>query len=168
MDQEAADQRDLVADERDLDALEQEHAATALAIESQARLDAQDAVEAQELGRSAAAAAEIEQIFTRLRAAVGRTTLELDEALVTIELHLDQVHSALLRTGIERDRARSDLRSIAQHLAAAAAHRQAAAENRAVAAADRHATRRDRDRSRTGRQESAIDGAPRGPDKHHP
>jgi hypothetical protein len=166
MEQEAADQRDLVADERDLDALEQERAATALAIESQARLDAQDAVEAQELGRSAAVAAEIEQIFIRLRPAVGRRTHELDEALVTIELHLDQVHSAILRTGIQRDRARSDLRSIAQHLAAAAAHRQAAAENRAVAAADRNAI--ESDRSRTGRQQSAIDRAPCAPDEHHP
>jgi hypothetical protein len=77
---------------------------------------------------------------------------------------VDELYLVLLRSGVQQEDARSDLRSLAQLLAAAAADRRAAEHDRAHAQKDRADAERDRDNARTGRQQAAIYRAPRSGD----
>lgn len=158
---EAADRRDEAADWADRQASARERAAAESVAAAHGRLDAADVEDVRALSGAVTVGQEIEGTFAALRSLPGAPQQKLARALELIELHLDHVYATLVRAGVDRDQARTDLRNIAQHLGAAAAERHAAAENRAAAAGDRQAARSDRGRSETDRQQSAIQRAPR-------
>jgi hypothetical protein len=90
---------------------------------------------------------------------------DLAAAFERVQRHVDELYVALLYSGYQQDEARSNLRTLAQLLAAAAADRRAAEHDRAEARNDRTDAKRDRDSARSGRQQSAIDRAPRASDQ---
>jgi hypothetical protein len=152
--------RDAVARERDEAALERERDGVESVIAALEHGDAaadsavEPLLEAERLRRD-------EQTIENARLDVAAERPELAAALALAQRHIDEVYAVLLASAVSRDQARSDLRRIAQHLAAASTARQAAEQDRDHARSDREAAHMDRDNSRTGRQQSAIDRAPR-------
>jgi hypothetical protein len=159
---ETAAQRDLAARQREEAARQREQAAADLAVRAHERLDRQAKSDLEPLA-NAERVWDDENSLERIRE-ILQAQPELASVFERLQAIVDELYLVLLRSGVQQDEARSDLRNLAQLLAAAAADRRAAAHDRAHAQKDRADAERDRDNARTGRQQSAIDRAPRSGD----
>jgi len=166
---ERAGERDRAAVERDqravaLDAraVQREQDAVDLAARTHERYDRQEAAQL-ELQINAERVRRDQPALDRIRDSV-QARPELAAAFEQVLEHVEELYIGLVESGYQTDNARSDLRSLAQLLAAAAADRRAAEEDRAHAEKDRAAARSDRDNARSSRQQAALDRAPRGLD----
>lgn len=156
----AAADRDAQAEQRDRSADQRDAAA-----DDRVQLSMDRAVRA--IKRLALADDRSNVLWAESVAAVGHArarheqsgTTESAAALQAAERESEVVIADLVRTGMERDDARAELRHIAQHLAAADRDRRGSATERADAAADRQAARQDRAAARSDRKQAAAERA---------
>jgi hypothetical protein len=158
----AAAERDIAATRREKAAGEREQHAADLAVQAHERLDKHSQDDLAPLVHAEALRKD-EGSLERIRELL-QSQPELAAVFDRVQRHVDELYVALLFSGYQQDEARSNLRSLAQLLAAAAADRREAEHDRAHARTDRSDAKHDRDNARTGRQQSAIDRAPRSSD----